>query len=377
MRPILIGFLLLSSLILGLNLLSENGSAQISVPNPPAGTVEKQPAPPPSPPPVEPNPPKVVPGNPGVCTRAQPAITVDRNGNATMKDCNKCHVNLSVQITREAINLDQAAESLAQQIRQKPDDAKLKELKKLVEQSFTKRHESQIADAEILKAKLDKLLTLLKKREEKKAEIIERRMKQLLGDIDDLEWNPSGTKQQGKGMIPAPSSPLIDFDITQNPGVTIAVPARIGNPAPVRVPNYPAAQSLEALPPLAQPLQENPLAPAPSQPTPTVPPSPVMPAPDMAMTVLKTSSVGMVAAKEDVRLLEIELALAKNLLEAEKVEMSRLEKNVERGLISKAEVQKQQFQVRQKELEMQMVERRLQIARDKENAAKKKKESGR
>ena len=102
----------------------------------------------------------------------------------------------------ELAKIDQATQDLAAQLRGKHDAAKEAELKKLVEELFAKRHAAQVAEAKALADKLAKLQDLLKKREEKKAEIVARRVKQLLGETDDLDWNPNA-RQENLNLIPS------------------------------------------------------------------------------------------------------------------------------------------------------------------------------
>ena len=95
----------------------------------------------------------------------------------------------------ELFKLEQRSQELAAQLRAKPDATKEAELKKLVEELFDKRHAFQVAEAKALAERLTKLQDTLKKREQKKSEIIDRRVKQLLGGVDDLDWS-----------VPAPRS---------------------------------------------------------------------------------------------------------------------------------------------------------------------------
>ena len=94
-----------------------------------------------------------------------------------------------IDLHSELFQLDQRAQQLAAQLRTQSDPTKEAELKKLVEESFDKRHAAQVAEAKALAEKLAKLQETLKRRQEKKAEIVSRRVKQLLGEVDELDWD--------------------------------------------------------------------------------------------------------------------------------------------------------------------------------------------
>lgn len=88
----------------------------------------------------------------------------------------------------ELSELDQQTHKIAAELRTTPDAKKEAELRKLVEEYFDKRHASQVAEMKVLAEKLTKMQELLKKREQKKDEILDRRVKQLLGENDDPDW---------------------------------------------------------------------------------------------------------------------------------------------------------------------------------------------
>jgi hypothetical protein len=78
---------------------------------------------------------------------------------------------------------------LVKQLRGNPDQANEAELTKLVEQEFDDRHAAQLREAEALAQRLARLQERLKKRQANKAEIVSRRIKYLLGQPDDLDWD--------------------------------------------------------------------------------------------------------------------------------------------------------------------------------------------
>jgi hypothetical protein len=101
----------------------------------------------------------------------------------------------------ELSTLDQRTEELAAQLRAKPDATKEVELKALVEKAFDKRHAAQVAETKALADRLAKMQEILKTREAKKSEIVARRVKQLLGEADELDWNltaPRSSAYQGE-----------------------------------------------------------------------------------------------------------------------------------------------------------------------------------
>jgi hypothetical protein len=89
-------------------------------------------------------------------------------------------------------------ERLVNQLRDKSDPAKEAELKKIVEEEFDERHAVQLREAQTLAERLARLQERLKKRQANKAEIVARRVKQLLGQPDDLDWDvPEATRTIG------------------------------------------------------------------------------------------------------------------------------------------------------------------------------------
>ncbi len=94
--------------------------------------------------------------------------------------------------------LDLDIQKLASELRGgKHDAAKEAQLKKLVEKSFDEIHEGQLREAEALAERLAKLQERLKLRSAKKKEIVDRRVKQLVGEKDDLEWDAPAPRTGG------------------------------------------------------------------------------------------------------------------------------------------------------------------------------------
>ena len=85
--------------------------------------------------------------------------------------------------------LDVEIQKLASELKAKPDTAKEAQLKKLVERSFDEMHSAQLREAEALAERLQKLKDRLKLRAEKKDDIVARHIRQLKGEVDDLQWD--------------------------------------------------------------------------------------------------------------------------------------------------------------------------------------------
>lgn len=70
-----------------------------------------------------------------------------------------------------------------------PNPEKLQTLRRLVAEQFDKRHKSQVARLETIQAELQRTQEILDRRNGQRDEIIERRLAQLLGEQDPLQWD--------------------------------------------------------------------------------------------------------------------------------------------------------------------------------------------
>ncbi len=102
---------------------------------------------------------------------------------------------------------ERRAMELARQLRQTPDAEEREhlrdELRDQLSRAFDERREQQLAEIEKLERQLDSLRELDAVRQERKDEIVERRMRQLLGEPDVLDWAPH-TPRDSAGPSPRP-----------------------------------------------------------------------------------------------------------------------------------------------------------------------------
>ncbi len=273
----------------------------------------------------------------------------------------------------ELIRMDQAAQQLAAELRMTPDATKEAELKKLVEKVFTKRHAAQVAEAKALADKLAKLQEVLKKREDKKSEIIARRVKQLLGEADDLDWNLNS--QHGfsgmtpfddsriRYMAPNPAEPLPPTTVSVEPP---PAPPLTG-PAPI-VPPPPVPNGLPTQPPA-------PLGEPTRQPEPTHLPSTPAPTESFVLPRGILGGIGVPPAppkvpSDDVKTLELELSLAKTQLEEAKTALKRSAEESAAGAVPQSTMDTLKFAVEKKKIELDLAARRLAIARERKKSEK-------
>ncbi len=92
--------------------------------------------------------------------------------------------------------LDESTQQIANLLRElradgetAPNPEKLQTLRKWVAEQFDKRHKSQVARLEEIQADLQRTQEILDRRDGQRDEIIERRVAQLLGEQDPLQWD--------------------------------------------------------------------------------------------------------------------------------------------------------------------------------------------
>lgn len=95
-----------------------------------------------------------------------------------------------------AVPLDESTQQIANLLRElreaqesPPNPEKLQTLRKLVAEQFDKRHKSQVARLADVQAELQRTQEILVRRNGQRDEIIERRVAQLLGEQDPLQWD--------------------------------------------------------------------------------------------------------------------------------------------------------------------------------------------
>jgi len=94
----------------------------------------------------------------------------------------------------EAMELERASMDLAQKLRGIPKDKEgdrspvLDKLKDVVTKLFDVREKSRVREVELIKKRLEELTQMLEKRKENRDAIIEKRIKQLSGESDPLDW---------------------------------------------------------------------------------------------------------------------------------------------------------------------------------------------
>lgn len=83
-------------------------------------------------------------------------------------------------------------------------ESKLKELRALLEAEFTQLHEKQFAEIERTEKRLESLKVLHDTRGENKANIVERRIGELLGKADPFRWNAAPVQPAPRTSQPTP-----------------------------------------------------------------------------------------------------------------------------------------------------------------------------
>jgi len=100
----------------------------------------------------------------------------------------------SQKLHMAAQELDRASIDLAAKLRGVPKDAKddraavISKLKETVVQLFDLRERIRAREVEMIKRRLEELTQMLEKRKSNRDAIIEKRVKQLSGESDDLDW---------------------------------------------------------------------------------------------------------------------------------------------------------------------------------------------
>lgn len=99
-----------------------------------------------------------------------------------------------------------------------PNPERLQMLRKWVAEQFDQRHKSQVARLETIQAELQRTQEILDRRNGQRDEIIERRLAQLLGEQDPLQWDYQPAVPQN--LSPYQGSPTLRFATpTTSPGV--------------------------------------------------------------------------------------------------------------------------------------------------------------
>ena len=138
-----------------------------------------------------------------------------------------------VQVSRSNHPHDSEIMELVRQLRENKDgdssDEKMDELRQRLELEFTQMHKRQAKEIREVEERLAKLKSLHDLRDEKRENIIERRIDELLGKTDGLQWqvNSSPSRNPAVSTLSLPTSP---------PGYSPQLSASIGLAGPLRIP---------------------------------------------------------------------------------------------------------------------------------------------
>ncbi|MEK7467470.1 MAG: hypothetical protein AAB074_08655 [Planctomycetota bacterium] len=106
----------------------------------------------------------------------------------------------------EQRKLDYRATELAEKVRGAGENQEMKaereELKEVLGKLFDLREADRELELKRLQEELERLKDTMQKRRDAKEKIIEKRMAELLGEEDGLEWEPGGTKHGDQGNPP-------------------------------------------------------------------------------------------------------------------------------------------------------------------------------
>jgi hypothetical protein len=222
---------------------------------------------------------------------------------------------------QEIMQLEQKSLQLAVALEAKRTPEREAELRKLVETIFDRRHALQVAEAKDLTEKLAKLQESLKVRQTKKVEIINRRIKELMGETDDLGW---GLQRKDK------LSPIIRVMAPSN-----------------NVPLGEVPQTNRIVPAEAIPATD----------APSIPPMAVIPPQGKADPLISADS-------QDVKTLELQVKLAVIRLEEAEAALNNIRDQNASGIISVTEVEKAKYNVKKMKIEVELAQRRVEIARE-------------
>lgn len=92
-------------------------------------------------------------------------------------------------ITKNSSPTQDLANRLRRQANEERSEEDLKKLRELVITEFTERQTAQKEEAESILAKAQEALDILKQRDEKQEEIIEARLRALMGEVGPLDWD--------------------------------------------------------------------------------------------------------------------------------------------------------------------------------------------
>lgn len=118
---------------------------------------------------------------------------------------------------------------IAQELkRMKEDDdsreSKMDELRKQLSAEFMKRHKDQLGEIKKTEERLESLKTLHRKRLENKDKIVERRIDELLGNPDSLQWNVNPGYPAAGYSLPNPGPGVLQTRAPQVYGFTSQLP---------------------------------------------------------------------------------------------------------------------------------------------------------
>lgn len=171
------------------------------------------------------------------------------------------------------------------------DKGKLNELRQLIEQQFGARHAEQQRRLERVLADAKQTEEMLVQRLEHAEQIVERRLSELLGERDPLNWDYQEPRRGAPGYTPTyprPSQPILDEAWFGMPNTFVPQPAHI--PAPQQ-PSAPPSTTYPLLPGTA----DSPLATVPNNRTPAA----LQPTPEDFITALRGGSPGQSPSAED------------------------------------------------------------------------------
>ena len=182
-------------------------------------------------------------------------------------------------------NLESEIQQLANKARNSPPEQRqglIQSITKKLDELFEARHNEQSSKIKKLAAELQQSQAMLDRRMELKSKIIDRRLKELTGQPDELNWNAAPLKLDSSATTPSPN-------------------AETTSPAPGMLSDYVQYQTQSILPnqsnvssaltpwmqPLGDPVQSS-ATPLASQP---LAPSPTVPAPSLPNLVAAPSSM--------------------------------------------------------------------------------------
>lgn len=123
----------------------------------------------------------------------------------------------------------------------------VKQVTKITEQQFDLRHEARKIEIDQLRKQVDELQNKLKKREDKREQIVQQRIEQLTNQKDELRWEP---------LEPASAMSYDPFGAVYGVPAQVPVPPGYRSPPTVSVPvqPYPPQSARDTMPPMPPPM---------------------------------------------------------------------------------------------------------------------------